>query len=172
MNLFVKYRVIDGVRPDDVPAHILAYWNAGRMTLERNRALQGAFAAHVRAWRAILDAGDGGSIVLEDDCISYRPHPFSLVQYPTDAITLLGGCFRGFGKWGLCETSYINAGKFLDTIVHLPRGVHEIPVQTMRHGTTSQMRWAMCVAYYVPPGMAAQLIDVVDSANKKHVQVA
>ena len=169
MNLFVKYRVIDGVRPDDVPAHILAYWHAGRMTLERNRALQGAFAAHVRAWRAILDAGDGGSIVLEDDCISYRPHPISPAQYPPDAITLLGGCFRGFGKWGLCETSYINAGKFLDTIVHLPRGVHEIPVQTMRHGTTSQMRWAMCVAYYVPPGMAAQLIDVVDSANKKNM---
>ena len=104
---------------------------------------------------------------MEDDCISYRPHPFSLAQYPTDAITLLGGCFRGFGKWGLCETSYINAGKFLDTTVHLPRGVHEIPVQTMRQGTTSQMRWAMCVAYYMPPGMAAQLIDVVDSANKK-----
>ena len=75
---------------------------------------------------------------------------------------------------GVCETSYINAGKFLDTIVHLPRGVHEIPVQTMRPDTTSQMHWAMCVAYYVPPGMAAQLIDVVDSANikKKHVQVA
>ena len=91
MNLFVKYRVINGVRPDDVPAHILAYWHAGRMSLERNRALQGAFAAHVRAWRAILDAGDGGSIVLEDDCISYRPHPISPAQYPTDAITLLGG---------------------------------------------------------------------------------
>ena len=166
MNLFVKYRVIDGVRPDDVPAHILAYWHAGRMSLERNRALQGAFAAHVRAWRAILDAGGGGSIVLEDNCISYRSHPISPAQYPTDAITLLGGCFRGFGNWGVCERSYINAGKFLDTIVHLPRGVHEIPVQTMRHGTTSQMRWAMCVAYYVPPGMAAQLIDVVDSANK------
>ena len=71
------------------------------MSLERNRALQGAFAAHVRAWRALLHAGDAGGIVLEDDCIFYRPHPLAPMQYPTDAVTLLGGCFRGFGIWGV-----------------------------------------------------------------------
>ena len=170
MNLFVKYTVIDGVRPDDVPAHISAHWHSGRMSLERNRALQGAFAAHVRAWEAILAAGDDGFIVLEDDCISYRQHPISPAQYPIDAITLLGGCFRGFGNSGMCETSYIDGAKVLDTIVHLPRGVHEIPVQNIgRTRPDRQMRWAMCVAYYVPPGMAAQLLDVVWSAKKKHM---
>ena len=53
MGLRARYRVIDGVCPDEVPAHIVANWNSGRMRLEHNRALQGAFAAQVRAWRAI-----------------------------------------------------------------------------------------------------------------------
>ena len=68
MKLPTTYTIIDGVRPDDVPDHIQAHWHAGRMKLERNRALQGAFAAHVNAWRAIQHAGDDGAIVLEDDC--------------------------------------------------------------------------------------------------------
>jgi len=102
--------VIDGVCPDEVPAHIVAHWNSGRMSLEHNRALQGAFAAHVRAWRAILHAGDAGGIVLEDACIFYMPHPLAPRHYPTDAVTLLGGCFRGFGKWCVCEALYTAAG--------------------------------------------------------------
>ena len=89
IGLCASYRVIDGVCPDEVPAHILVHWNSGRMSLAHNRALQGAFAAHVRAWRAILHAGDAG-IVLEDDCIFYRPHPLAPRHYPTDAVTLLG----------------------------------------------------------------------------------
>jgi hypothetical protein len=64
--------------------------------------LQGAFAAHVRAWRALLHAGDAGGIVLEDDCIFYSPHLLAPMQYPTDAVTLLGGCFRGFGMGCVC----------------------------------------------------------------------
>ena len=60
MGLGARYMVIDGVCPDEVPAHIaalpVAHWNSGRMSLEHNRALQGACAAHVRAWRAILHA--------------------------------------------------------------------------------------------------------------------
>ena len=95
------------------------------------------------------------------------------MQYPTDAVTLLGGCFRGFGKWCVCETSYISGGKFLDTIIHLTTGLHELPRQSYRAAEPSQMRWFMCVAYYIPPGMAAQLIDVVDRPRKKQVvQVA
>ena len=45
--------------------------------------------------------------------------------------------------------------------------MHELPVQ--RYGTCepSQIRWAMCVAYYISPGMAAPLIDVVDHPQKK-----
>ena len=54
MGLCARYRVIDGVCPDEVPAHIVANWNSRRMILARHKALQGAFAAHVRAWRAIF----------------------------------------------------------------------------------------------------------------------
>ena len=43
MGLCARYRVIDGVCPNEVPAKIVAHWNSGRMSLERNRALQGAF---------------------------------------------------------------------------------------------------------------------------------
>ena len=38
--------------------------------------------------------------------------------------------------------------------------------QSYRAAEPSQMRWAMCVAYYIPPGMAAQLIHVVDHPRK------
>ena len=31
------------------------------------------------------------------------------------------------------------------------------------------MHWAMCVAYYVFPGMATTLIDSVDNTAKKNV---
>ena len=95
------------------------------------------------------------------------------MQYPTDAVTLLGGCLRGFGQWGARATSYMSGGRFLDTIIHLTTGMHELPVQSYRTGEFSQMRWAMCVAYYIPPGMAAQLIDVVDHLRRqKDAQVA
>ena len=73
------------------------------------------------------------------------------MQYPTDAVTLLVGCFRGFGRWGVCEIAYISGGKFLDTVVYLKTGMRELPVQSNRTGEPSQMRWAMCVAYYIPP---------------------
>ena len=110
MQLPSTYTLIEGVRPDDVPEHIRKHWNSGRTSLDRTRALQGAFAAHVKAWRAILDGGDVGAIVLEDDCIYYRWHPLMPDRFPPGAITLLGGCFRSFGKCGQCETSFISQG--------------------------------------------------------------
>jgi len=80
---------------------------------------------------------------------------------------LLGGCFRGVGTWGVCETSYISGGKFLDTTLHLTEGMHELPRQSYRAAEPSQMRWAMCVAYYIRPGVEAQLIHVVDHPRQK-----
>ena len=32
-----------------------------------------------------------------------------------------------------------------------------------------EMRWSMCVAYYVPMGMAGKLIDAVDNTTKRNV---
>ena len=39
-------------------------------------------------------------------------------------------------------------------------------MRSYRAAEPSQMRWATCVAYYIPPGMAAQRIDVVDHPQK------
>ena len=69
----------------------------------------------------------------------------------------------------VCETSYTTGGKFLDTIVYRTTGMQELPTQSYRAAEPSQVRWAMCVAYYSPPGMAAQLIDVVDRPQKKRL---
>ena len=44
--------------------------------------------------------------------------------------------------------------------------MRELPVQSSKTSKLSQMRWAMCVAYYIPPVMAALLIDVVDNTQK------
>ena len=48
-------------------------------------------------------------------------------------------------------------------------GTHELPVRSSRNSEVSQMRWAMCVAYYIPRGMAALRIDVVGTTQEKHV---
>ena len=63
MNLPADYTLVAGVCPDNVPEHIRTHWYYGRMGLERNRALQGAFTAHVKAWEAVERAGDDGAIV-------------------------------------------------------------------------------------------------------------
>ena len=64
MKLPTTYTIIDGVHPDDVPDHIQAHWYARRMSLDRNSRLRGAFVAHMEAWRAILDVGDNGAVVV------------------------------------------------------------------------------------------------------------
>ena len=165
MRLPTTYTIIDGVRPDDFPAHIQEPWFVGRMSLERNQARQGAFAAHVNAWRAIQHVGDSGAIVLEDDCIFYRQHRLTSAEYPIGCDYIVGWLF----PWGVCETSFIWFDNFLDVIAHLTTGVHELPQKQDKNGKLYEMRWAMCVAYYVPPGMAAMLVCVVENTAKGHV---
>ena len=122
------YTIIDGVHPDDVPDDIQAHWYVGRTGLDRNRRLQGACVAHLNAWRANLYVGNNGTIALEDDCVVYRPRPCCSAKYQSNLITLLGGWFRGFGKWGVCEqTSFMSSGKFIDVVSQLKTGVHELP---------------------------------------------
>ena len=100
-------------------------------------------------------------------------HTLAPMQHPTDAVTLLGCCFRGFGTWGVCETIVISAGKFLDTTIHLTTGMHELSMQMYKTGDPNQMPRAMSAAHYIPPSMATPLIDVVDHPQKKNaVQVA
>lgn len=69
MRMPTTYTISDGVHPNDVPDHIRAHLYAGRAGLDRSRRLQGACAAHVKEWRAVLRAGDNGAIDLEDDCV-------------------------------------------------------------------------------------------------------
>ena len=102
MNLFQfpKYELSDGVAPGGVPQHVRDHWYYGRMSTSRNRALQGAFAAHWKVWMRIAAGGDKGALVLEDDSVQYRLFP-QLAKYERDGITLLGGCFKGYSTWGV-----------------------------------------------------------------------
>ena len=170
------YKVIPGVLPANVPPHVIDHWYYGRMGKARNRALQGAFAAHWAAWMQIAAAGDKGALVLEDDCVQYRAYP-QLDKYPHDGITILGGCFKGFSSWAR-QRAYVTNLQFLKTIASLQPGLQplphneDIPGKKRTGGANQQaskqsavMRWSMCVAYVVPPGFAKQLCDSVSGCN-------
>ena len=172
------YKVIPGVLPADVPPHVIDHWYYGRMGKARNRALQGAFAAHWAAWMQIAAAGDKGALVLEDDCVQYRAYP-QLDKYPHDGITILGGCFKGFSSWAR-QRAYVSNLQFLKTIASLQPGLQplphneeeDIPGKKRTGGANQQaskqsavMRWSMCVAYVVPPGFAKQLCDSVSGCK-------
>lgn len=184
MNLFQnpKYEVIEGVLPEKVPRHVVDHWYYGRMSTARNKALQGAFSAHWKVWMGIAAGGDKGALVLEDDCVQYRGYP-RLKEYKTDGITLLGGCFKGYSAWGLCERSYMSSLQFLRVLAPLQVGIRPLPQQAgegakKRKGGNGQqasrqvtvMRWSMCVAYVVPPGFAKRLCADVDQCRKKNLK--
>ena len=82
------------------------------------------------------------------------------------------GGVRGFGTWSVCVTSFVSQGQLLDVLPHLRTGTQVLPVKHTQHGQAFPMRWAMCVAYYVPPGMAFKLLSTVDTATRKCIQVS
>ncbi len=168
---------VKGVNALEVPDHIHEHWYSGRMGVERNRTLQGAFAAHSKAWREIVDSdADHGVIVLEDDCVQFREYPRDAQSYPSDAITLLGGCFKGFGRWSCRMTGFVTSCTFLRVLCRYQAGVNPLPKRTDSSRQASQelaakscdnMCWAMCVAYFVPAGMAAKLCKDVEACKKR-----
>ena len=59
-----------------------------------------------------------------------------------------GGCFRVFGKWGVCEALLISSGKLKDMNIHLTTGVHELPQKPGQGGKLNgarlvHLRWIL-----------------------------
>ena len=52
-------------------------------------------------------------------------------------------------------------------ISHLTTGAHELPQNLAQGDKFREMRWSMCVAYYVYLGIAGKLIDAVDNTTKR-----
>jgi hypothetical protein len=151
------WTLVRGVLPEEVPEHVRSHWFPGRYSAERNARLQGAFSAHLKAWRSLAAEGSPEAIILEDDALLLREIPEDL----PNAVTLLGGVFCGFGRW--CGTEdFVKTGEFVQELERLGPGVNELPT---RDG--SKMRWIMACAYYLPPGMAQSLVDYVDTTTKK-----
>jgi hypothetical protein len=186
MQLDTDYHLVTGVPPSSVPKHVSEHWHWGRTGTERNRALQGAFAAHWKVWMQMAACGkDRGGLVLEDDCVQHRGYPRAPESYPTDGITLLGGCFKGWGNWGVGYSSFLASLAFLLVLSSQSVGIHPLPQRGDCHGGASssqqaskqraardrqEMRWSMCVAYFVPPGMASRLCNHVQQAKGKSLR--
>ena len=180
MRLAGPFLISPGVEPSAVPKHVVDRWFWGRMGTERNRALQGAFVAHWKLWMQVASKGDVGALVLEDDCVQYRDYP-SPSEFPTDGITLLGGCFKGWGKWGVGYSAFVSSHGFLKVLAESPLGIQPLPQRGhLKPGSQQaskqrvakakphdEMKWAMCVAYWIPPGMATHLCDLVSKAARK-----
>lgn len=146
-------------------------------------AWQGAFSAHLRAWEQLAERGDHGAIILEDDAQQFRRAALSVGVYPTDGITLLGGCFRAFGGWSPSDNIEQN-GVLLDVLASLVSGCNPMPQRAraeVHHGqspgggqapaaqddSNQVVKWTMCVAYFIPPGFARVLCDAVAKTRKR-----
>jgi len=162
MQLDKAYHLVTGVSPSCVPNHVSEHWYWGRTGTERNRALQGAFAAHWKVWMQMAAGGNRGGLVLEDDCVQYRDYPRVPKSYPTDGITLLGGCFKGWGNWGVGYSSFLASLAFLKVLSIQSVGIQPLPQRgDCRGGASSSqqasqqqaarggqdMRWAICPSW-------------------------
>ena len=120
-----------------------------------------------------------GAIVLEDDCVLFRPEqlPLHISELPGDSITLLGGTFRGWEPWRRSHDVWLKSGRFLDVLLDMRRGVHPLPTNEDQGGQASpraarvRMRWCMAVAYYIPPGFAQRLVDAVLGVQGRNLKV-
>lgn len=130
------------------------------MSGARNARLQGAFSAHLRAWEALAAEGSPEAVILEDDALLLRDIPAELPR----AMTLLGGVFCGFGRWA-DNDAFVRSGEFVAELARLAPGVNELPC---RGG--ARVRWIMAVAYYLPRGMAAELVEAVRATAKKDLR--
>ena len=144
-----------GVLPEEVPDFVKEHWYPGHYRSPRRELLMGAFAAHLQAWQTVAAMGSPAITILEDDAKFVHPIPEG---FPEDKITLLGGVFKGYGKWdGPAQRAYAE-GKFIEEFAEFNPGVNEIP---------KGMRWVMAVAYHLPTGMAKKLVDIVDGTDKE-----
>ena len=148
-----------GVLPQDVPEFVRKRWYHGRYKPERSDRLMGAFTAHLRAWELIASMGSPAMTILEDDASLARPVELNM---PDDTITLLGGVFKGFGKWNGAEQRAYARGGFVDLLREFRLGVNELPKRDDK-----PMRWVMAVAYHLAPGVAAKLVACVRATQKR-----
>ena len=155
------WMLIHGVLPEDVSDFVRQHWSPGRFSKERNARLQGAFSAHLKAWESLAKDGSPEAIILEDDALLLRPIPTNL----PNALTLLGGVFCGHARKWTDTGPFVSKGEFVEEFESFEPGVHELPV---RDGV--RMRWYMAVAYYIPAGMAQQLVDAVYATTKKKLK--
>ena len=157
------YLWVRGVAPPDVPSFVREHWYPGRCSQARNERLQGAFSAHLTAWERIADLGSPAATILEDDAMLLRD--YSASDLPEDTVTLLGGVFRGFGKWHGAKQKAWCRGGCLETLAKFRHGVNEIPMED-----GERLRWVMALAYHIPRGMARKLVDAVRSTQGKQLR--
>ena len=163
INLGEPYIWSPGVLPQDVPEFVRRRWYHGRYKPERSDRLMGAFAAHLRAWELIAGMGSPAMTVLEDDARHVRPvDVLDGLDMPGDSITLLGGVFKGLGKWQGVEQRAYARGGFVAQLGAFHLGINELPVHEGR-----RMRWVMAVAYHLPAGVASKLVACVYAAQKR-----
>ena len=104
-------------------------------------------------------------MIPSDDARLERPEELSSELYnelPQDSVTLLGGVFKGYGAWDGPEQRAFAKGGFLEELAKFKHGLNELPTRDGR-----RMRWVMAVAYHLPRGVAAKLVDAVERTEKK-----
>ena len=143
------FRVVEGVKPEDIPTKIDENFTKGRLSAVRRGGLMGAFCGHVNAWKAIRDDGDRGGVVLESDARLVRAMP-ALSTLPDNRVTILGGNLRKKATEKNADFELIS-----EFGMRLPNDLPDNEV------------WINSLAYYVPPGVGKHLLKKVRKPTRK-----
>ena len=158
---FNTFRLHPGVVPAHVPPNIQRLWPpAQRYSKSTWRKLMCAFSAHFTLWQRVKHMDVTGVIVLEDDAKLIRAVPN--IDFPDDAITLLGGVLRTPGLWDREASEFVKPGAIGNVLASLRPGVNEMPHLLTTTGSTivvKATKFTMCVAYYLPRRVAGLLLE-------------
>ena len=152
-KLNYEYELAPGTCGEDVPAWVKEKMKT-RATGDNLAGIHGCFYSHYNVWQQL---GDRPAIILEDDAFKVRD--YNIQEFPQHGITMLAGALRTPGAWKDEDGEWIKNGNFLQTLCGLKPGINDI----------GNCKFTCAMAYYLPPGMAARLVQKV--AQDVHVSV-
>jgi hypothetical protein len=167
-----------GVLPGDVSQFVNDHWaHLAKSIGGRTTCLQGAFSAHWELWKQVAGAGSPATLILEDDVCMLRKFPCRAADYPSDGVAVLGGVFHGARTWKEVNKDALEGGVHVDFLSMLQEGWNPIPGSGSSSSSSTgapgivagapRMKWTMCVAYFLPRGIAAMLVAKVAATSSR-----
>jgi hypothetical protein len=143
-----EFEHVIGLPGNEVPQWLASKFHGRHKGAVRSGTI-GSFFGHYSCWQKLVQLGDQGAVVLEDDACLCREDNINYEILPKSALTMLGGTLRTTGTWDKEKQQWLEGGQFLKRLGTMRLGVNEL----------GDNKFTMAIAYYVPPGYAQRLVD-------------